>query len=158
MSQSIGPTLRRLWVKLSGKPFGKWLFSRMVGLMAPYSSTIGARVDVLEPGHGLVSLADRRKIRNHLGSIHAIALVNLAELVTGLTLMHSLPENMRGILVGIEMQYLKKARGRLQAECVCDVPEPGVEKEVRVVGEIRDCQGDIVAKGVATWLLGTEKS
>ena len=158
MSKSIGPTLRHHWSLLSNKPLGKWLFSRLVGHMAPYSGTIGARVECLETGHGVVSLADRRKVRNHLGSIHAIALVNLAELVTGLTLMYSLPPYMRGILVGIEMKYLKKARGRLQAECFCEPAEAGVEQELRVSGEIRDADGDVVATAVASWLLGPEKN
>lgn len=158
MKESIGPTLRRYWRGLSDKPLGKWLFSRLVGWMAPYTATIGARVERLEPGHGVVSLTERRRVRNHLRSVHAIALVNLAEMVTGLTLMNSLPEGMRGILTGIEMHYLKKARGRLLAECQCEIPPDDSEREYRVQGEIRDADGDLVATAVATWLIGPEKS
>lgn len=111
----------------------------------------------LQPGHGVVTLRERRQVRNHLRSVHAIALANLAELVTGLTLMNSLPDGMRGILTGIEMSYLKKARGQLRAECRCDIPRAGEEGELRVLGEIRDSDGELVASGVATWLVGPEK-
>jgi len=141
---------------LSGKPLGKWFFSRLVGYIAPYTATIGARVEVLEAGHGVVVLKDRRGVRNHLRSVHAIALVNLAEMVTGLTLMNSLPDGMRGILTGIQISYLKKARGRLVAECNCEIPRSGEEQKVIVTGEIKDRQGDAVAVAQATWLIGPE--
>lgn len=158
MSQSIGPTLRKNWQRFSGKPFGKWLFSYFVGRMAPYSGTIGAIVQQLEPGHGLVTLREHRRVQNHLKSVHAIALVNLAELSTGLTLMNSLPDKTRGILTAIEMKYHKKSRGLLSAECFCDIPAGNDEKEIQVITDIKDSAGDIVATGVASWLIGPEKS
>jgi acyl-coenzyme A thioesterase PaaI-like protein len=157
MPQSIGPTLRKNWQRLSNKPFGKWLFSRMVGKMAPYSGTIGATVQQLDPGHGLITLREHRKVRNHLKSVHAIALVNLAELVSGLTLMNSLPDKTRGILTGIEMQYLKKSRGLLSAESFCDIPKSNGEQEIQVVAEIRNEAGELVAIGKASWKIGPEK-
>jgi acyl-coenzyme A thioesterase PaaI-like protein len=83
--------------------------------------------------------------------------VNLAELVTGLTLMSSLPDKTRGILVGISMRYHKKARGLLTAECICAVPSDNQQQELEIIGEIRDEDGDVVATGRANWLIGPEK-
>ncbi len=154
MSQSIGPKLRTYWQFLSTKPMGKWLFSRIIGWIAPYTGTIRANVVTLEPGHGVVTVRESRRISNHLKSVHAIALVNLAEKVTGLTLLCSLPENSRGILVGIQMDYHKKARGLLTAECHCEIPQTNEEKEFRVEGNITDEEGDVVASAVARWLIG----
>ncbi len=102
-------------------------------------------------------LRDRRKIRNHLRSIHAIALCNLGEMVTGLALMNSLPDNTRGILTGISVDYLKKARGRLTAECFCTIPDSSEQHEYTLRGEIRDTTGDPVATVSARWLIGPEK-
>lgn len=128
--------------------------------MAPYSGTIGARVEQLEPGHGVVVLKQHHRIQNHLDSVHAIALINLAELVTGLTLMNTLPAGMRGILVAIEMEYLKKARGRLRAECFCTIPKLASDQvedqEIPVVGDILDSAGEVVARGRAKWRIGLE--
>jgi len=109
-------------------------------------------------GHGVITLSERRRIRNHLRSIHAIALVNLAEMVTGLTLMNSLPDGLRGILTHMQISYLKKARGQLTAECICEVPQQAIEQEFHIKGEIKDQQGDIVAVAQATWLIGPEKA
>jgi acyl-coenzyme A thioesterase PaaI-like protein len=112
---------------------------------------------LLQPGQGRVCLTEHRKVKNHLQSVHAIALVNLAEMVTGLTLLNSLPDNTRGILTNIQMQYHKKARGLLTAECVCDIPENNTEQEVQVNGKIKNEAGDVVASAVAIWLIGPEK-
>lgn len=141
-----GSTVRAQWERLSGLPGGKALFSRLMGLLVPYTGTIGARVDEVRDGYARVLLKDRRAVRNHLQSVHAIALANLAELTANLAVLYSAPRETRMILTGLSMEYLKKARGQLTAECTC--PIPGSErKEYDNVVEIRDGKGDLVARG-----------
>ena len=156
MARSIGPRLRYYWRTVSDRPGGKWLFSRVLGLIAPYTGSLGGTIQLLEPGHCVVTLPDRRRIRNHLNSVHAIALCNLGEKTTGLALMHSLPENTRGILTGISADYVKKARGLLTAECYCDVPDSNEKCEYSVNSDIRDAEGELVATVCARWLIGPE--
>lgn len=156
MPQSIGPSLRRQWRRLRCLPGGKWVFSRVLGLIVPYTGTLAATVQVLAPGHCVVCLRDRRKVRNHLRSIHAIALCNLGEMATGLALLNSLPDDTRGILSGLSIDYLKKARGSLRAECHCKVPADNHKQEHELSGEIRDSDGDLVAVIKARWLIGPE--
>ncbi len=157
MPQSIGPLLRQNWRRLSPWPGGKWLFSRAIGFIAPYSGSIGARVIELRPGYGVVQLSDRRRVRNHLKSVHAMALANLAEIVTGLTLMNSLPDQTRGILTGLNIEYLKKARGLLTASCACDIPADNAECSVAVKGVIKNANGEAVATATAQWLIGPDQ-
>ncbi|HCP45146.1 MAG TPA: DUF4442 domain-containing protein [Deltaproteobacteria bacterium] len=151
---SIGTQIHTTWERLSGKPLGKWLFSQGIGRMAPYTGTIGALVEELRPGFARVTLKDRKKVRNHLNSVHAIALMNLGEVTTGLAVMCGLPDGARGILVGLSMDYQKKARGLLTAECSCDVPATTDRQEYEIVGEIKDEAGEIVATARARWLIG----
>jgi hypothetical protein len=80
-----------LWRRLAPLPGGPWLFSRIFGFMVPYSGSVGPRVRVFEPGHAEVEIPDRRSNRQHLGSVHAIALMNLAEMTSGLAVMAGLP-------------------------------------------------------------------
>ena len=157
MARSIGPGLRHQWQRLSCWPGGKWLFSRALGLTVPYTGRLGAGVETLASGHCVVTLRDRRKVRNHLGSVHAMALANLGEMVTGLALMNSLPDKTRGILTGFSISYLKKAHGILTAECRCDIPNSSDRHELTLTGDIRDTAGDTVATAEARWLVGPEK-
>lgn len=138
---------------MSRLPGGKRMFSMLIGQMAPYTGTVGARAEELGPGYARWSLRDRRKIRNHLNSIHAVALVNFAEVTSGTAMMMSLPTNVRGIVRGISIEYVKKARGTLIAECRCTVPTVTGDTNLDVHAVIRDSAGDVVARATVTWLL-----
>lgn len=151
---SPGARIRTLWRHLSPLPGGKWLFSRLLGLMVPYSGTVGATVLQLEPGRVRVQVTERRRIRNHLGSVHAIALANVGELASGLALVGALGPEARGILTGIDVRYTKKARGTLEAEARCTVPEITETMDRTVDAEIRDADDDVVATVTAHWRLG----
>jgi len=157
MSHAIGPTLRRRWRQLTAVPGGHWLFSRLLGRMAPYTGSIGARIEALEPGYCRVRLNDRRAVRNHLRSIHAIALCNLGEVATGLAFMNSLPDNTRGILLSICADYHHKARGTLHAECHCNIPSDNREQTYKVIATVKNISGETVTTVTATWLLGPEQ-
>ncbi len=153
-NNSIGNRIITLWQRLSPYPGGAWLFSKIFGFMVPYSGSIGATVKQLSPGYVRVELRDQRKIRNHLNSIHAIALMNLGELATGMALLTGLQPNSRGIITTLSMRYFKKARGRLIA--IAETTQPDVKSEIdyEVIAEIKDQSGDVVARCIAHWRLG----
>lgn len=89
--------LLSLYNRLQRWPAGTWLFSRAVCFKAPYFASIAPRITRLEHGRCEGTLADRRKVRNHIGTVHAIAMCNLAELTAGLMVDASLPKGMRWI-------------------------------------------------------------
>lgn len=152
---AAGPRLLRTWARVCGLPAGGRLFGRLVGRMAPYSGTIAPTVLDLEPGHAVVRMRDRRRLRNHLGSLHAIALVNLGELTTGLALMTALPPGVRGIPTALCIEYVKKARGTITGECRCHVPSIVGDVDQEVAGELTDASGDVVARVTARWRLSS---
>lgn len=149
-----GARLARLWARLAPLPGGTWLFSRVLGFMVPYTASIGAHVRELRPGYARVTLRDRRAVRNHLRSIHAIALTNLGEVTSGLAMLLALPPGVRSIVTQLTTEYLKKARGTLTAESTVVVPEVTGDQEHEVVTEIRDAAGDVVSRTRVTWRLG----
>jgi acyl-coenzyme A thioesterase PaaI-like protein len=153
-SSSPGARVRALWERLERIPGGKRLFGRVLGRMAPYTGSIRPIVLELRPGYARIQMRDRRAVRNHLNSIHAIALMNLAEVTSGLAMLVGLPADTRGIVTGLSIEYLKKARGLLTAECETGPIDVGEEREVRLEAVIRDQSGDVVARATARWLVG----
>jgi acyl-coenzyme A thioesterase PaaI-like protein len=149
--------LRAGWTRFKGLPGGPWLFSRLFGVAVPYAGSVRPRILVLGPGRAVIAMRDRRRVRNHLRSIHAIALANLAEMTTGLALGFGLPEGMRTILVRVECEFLKKARGTITAACDAPVLTEIVEKEVLVESVLTNEAGEVVARGRAIWLAGPVK-
>jgi uncharacterized protein (TIGR00369 family) len=146
--------IRQAWDRLHRVPGGKLLFSAMVGRAAPYTGTIGARVVELERGRAVVQLEDRKAVRNHLRSIHAVALVNLAELTGNVALAYSLPDDARFIVSGLSIEYLKKARGTITGTCDCPVPETSARQELEVPVEMFDASGELVARATLRSLVG----
>src|SRR5690606_30034113 len=112
------------------------------------------RIRVLEPGHAEVEIPDIRANRQHLGSVHAITLMNVAEMASGLAMMAGLPEGVRGIVTSLTMTYHKKARGTIRAVSRVTVPTVTVDQDFEVVAECLDPSGTVVATGRVFWRLG----
>jgi acyl-coenzyme A thioesterase PaaI-like protein len=98
-------------------------------------------------------MQDRRRVRNHLNSIHAIALANLGEFTGGLAMTATVPPSIRSILLKLEVEFVKKARGTVTAECHCTVPEVRESIDHIVQTDVRDEGGDTVTRVTATWRL-----
>jgi acyl-coenzyme A thioesterase PaaI-like protein len=151
---SSGNIIRDSWDLLAGIPGGKVMFAKILGRMAPYTGSIGATVTTLRAGYCQVHLEDRRAVRNHLQSVHAIALANLAEMAGNLALAYSLPDDARFIVAGIDMKYLKKARGMIVATGESAIPATSVRAEYEVPVTMKDSSGDVVATAVLHTLVG----
>jgi acyl-coenzyme A thioesterase PaaI-like protein len=146
--------VRDAWDLLAGVPGGRHVFSRLIGRMAPYSGSIGAVVTTLRVGHAEVVLHDRKAVRNHLDCLHAIALANLAELAGNVALAYSLPDDGRFIVSGMEISYLKKARGTITAIGEAPVPRSSARAPYDVTVRMRDASGVEVATAVLHSLVG----
>ena len=142
------------WERLRPLPGGRRLFSWLLWRMVPYTSSVRPYVLELGPGYAKVRMSDRRRVRNHLNSIHAIALANLGEMASGLAVTVWLPPGARGIPVALSIAFLKKARGTLTAEARCPMPDTSREAEHDFVSEITDSTGAVVARVTVRWRIG----
>ncbi len=149
--------IRTAWDNLSKLPAGKRVFSKLVGTAAPYTGSMGAKVVELRDGFARVELRDRRKVRNHLDCVHAIALANLAELTGNVAMAYSMPDTARFIVAGMSIDYVKKARGPITGESHCPVPETAEKVTYDVPVVLKNRAGEEVARATLKTLVGPKR-
>lgn len=145
------------WRRLEGKPFGKALFSRAICWKAPYFATIRPRIEEFRPGFARVSMRKRRAVQNHIGTVHAIAICNLAELAAGTLTEISIPASMRWLPKGMQVQYLRKAETDVEACASVEPVAEGAAREVPVTVEVKDRAGEVVVRAVITMWVSPRK-
>jgi acyl-coenzyme A thioesterase PaaI-like protein len=153
------PAVLTLWNTLSALPQGERLFSRVVCQKAPYFATIRPRFTVLEPNRAELVIRKRRRVHNHIGTVHAIALCNGLEAAMGALAESTIPRGKRWIPKGMEVTYTAKA----DSDVTC-IAETDAERwtsgdpdlPVRVRGVRRD--GTVVVEGVIRLWVTAEKT
>jgi len=139
------------------KQMGNDAFSKKICEIVPYFATIEPQFVQLQPGRAEVTMPNTAKVHNHLGTVHAIAMCNLAEIAAGLMADVSIPENCRWIPVGMNVRYLAKANTDLRGVAdgsAIDWEIPG-DKDVPV--SITDMEGLEVCAATIIVKVGLKK-
>ena len=108
----------------------KPLRSLLLGRLVPFVGT--ARLSIEEVSHErvVVSIRNRRRVRNHLKGVHAAAMALLAETATGFAVAMHVPDDKIPVIKSLKIDYVKRAQGDLRA-----VVELGPEQAARIVSE-----------------------
>jgi acyl-coenzyme A thioesterase PaaI-like protein len=146
----------RTYESLSRFPLGKWFFSRLFCLKAPYFGTIRPYFAELGKGVCVVTMKKRWRVQNHLGTVHAIAMCNMAEAAAGLCTEVSVARELRWIPKKMEVEYLKKAGTHLTATCRIDSALLTAGERVVPV-EVNDRAGETVFRARVTMYISPRK-
>jgi acyl-coenzyme A thioesterase PaaI-like protein len=114
------PSFLEIYNKLTNLPFGRYLFDKDVGFVAPFFGKIHPHVIELKPSLCVVKMRDRRGVRNHIGTVNAGAMCTLAELTAGMAVDATIPKHLRWIPKKMTVAYLAKGKGTLEAVCSFD--------------------------------------
>ena len=87
----------------------------MLCFKAPYFGSIKPLFAELRPEFCKVQIKKRRSVLNHIGTVHAIAMCNMAELAAGTMTEVTIPSTHRWIPKEMTVQYLQKADSDLSA-------------------------------------------
>jgi acyl-coenzyme A thioesterase PaaI-like protein len=142
---------------MSGTAAGRWLFSRIICFKAPYFSSIRPNFDALEPGRAEAHFRKRRSVTNHIGTVHAIAMANLCELVAGTMTEVSVPANMRWIPRSMTIDYLSKAETDVRAEATLAPIREGEAQDAVVSVDVFDDAGERVVHADVTMYVSPKK-
>lgn len=148
------PRLLKMWERALRLPLGPRVFTRAFQLAAPYFGTLPMVFTHAEPGLVRANLRHVRKVHNHIGTVHAIALCNLAEAVMGLAAEISIPQSHRWIPKGMTVAYLAKAKGTMHAEAVLILPATLADKqEIAVPVSVKDPSGvEVFTAEIRIWV------
>jgi acyl-coenzyme A thioesterase PaaI-like protein len=138
-----------LYNRLTKLPQGQMLFSRLFALKAPYFATVRPRFTELRPNYAQLVIRKRRRVQNHIGTVHVIAICNGLEAAMGALAEVTIPQGKRWIPKGMEVSYTAKATSDITCIAETDAEAwTGQDPElpVRVRG-VRD-DGKVVVEGV----------
>ena len=143
------PNLLSVHRRVSRLPLGDLLFSRLFSLKAPYFGTVRPRFVALRPNYVELTIAKRRRVQNHIGTVHAIAICNGLEAAMGALAEVSIAPEKRWIPKGMDVRYTAKAVSDIT--CIAETDSQhwtGDDPDVPVrVRGLRD-DGTTVVEGV----------
>ena len=156
---SKSPNVLSLWQRFASKPGGKWVFTRLICLRAPYFSSISPKFEELKPGYSRVRVSKRRAVLNHIGTVHAIAMCNMAELAGGTMTEVTVPSSHRWIPRGMTVEYLKRATTDVVAVATAPLQSEWPDaSEYKVDVEVKDRNDELVFKAVITMWVSLKKA
>ena len=145
-----------LWTRLSRWPLGSWLFAQAVCRRAPYFATVRPRILSLQPNYCEALTRKRRRVQNHIGTVHVIAISNGLELAMGVMAEASIPRHLRWIPKGMTLRYTAKADSDVRV--IAELPDGAWEQGPDVPVPVRALRADgtVVVEGeIHLWV--TEK-
>ena len=120
---------------------GPQAFSKMACQVAPYFSTINPLVTALRKDFATVQVPFAKEVTNHMGTVHAIAMCNAAELAAGMMTDVSIPKGARWIPKGMTVEYLAKAKTDVTAVADGGAVDWTTEGDKIVPVDIHDTEG-----------------
>lgn len=139
-----------LYRRLAAYPMGRRAFSMVFEQAAPYFRSARPRFVDLVPGRAQLTIRKRRRVQNHLGTVHVIAICNGLEAAMGALAEATIPAHRRWIPRGMEVTYPAKATSDITCVAQTDPAdwERGGDVEVPVRVTATRSDGTVVVEGI----------
>jgi acyl-coenzyme A thioesterase PaaI-like protein len=89
--------------------------SLVLGGVVPFAGTARLMFELVTPEKVIVSIKNRRRVRNHIRGIHAAAMALLAETATGFCVGLNIPDDRLPLIRTLKVEYLRRAQGDMRA-------------------------------------------
>ncbi|PCJ81321.1 MAG: hypothetical protein COA49_06305 [Bacteroidetes bacterium] len=120
-------------------------FSRIMQEVIPFNRPHRISIKEITSRGCVVNLPDRRRNRNHLGTMHACAMATAGEYVSGLNVIEAFDiSKYRLIMSRLEVDYIRRPVG----DCDASSKWP--------VGVLKSIQSTLSSDGVATFTMTSE--
>lgn len=90
----------------------------VMGRMVPFVGTAGITIEEMCEERVVVSIKNRRKVQNHIGTLHAAAGTLLAETASGFVVGMNVPDDRIPLMKKLEVKFIKRNTGGMRVEAV----------------------------------------
>mmetsp|Transcript_7409 Transcript_7409/g.10386 ORF Transcript_7409/g.10386 Transcript_7409/m.10386 type:complete len:167 (+) Transcript_7409:111-611(+) len=101
------------------KSFPTFLHSPIITMMfcgmVKFAGTAGVKFEELNPQRAVLTLKNRKKVRNHIGGIHACGMALISESATGALLAMNVPDSNLPLCKSFKIDFKRIAKGDLKA-------------------------------------------
>lgn len=95
--------------------FRPWLRDRILGRAVPLVGTARIQFERVDGESVILRIANRRRVQNHIGGVHAAAMALLAETASGFCLGWHLPDDRLPLIKSLQVDFLRRTQGALRA-------------------------------------------
>ena len=94
----------------------RFLITFVFGGTVHFVRTAGLKFETLTEERAVLVITNRRKVQNHIGTVHAAAVALLGETATGAVFGMSVPDDRIPLLKSMRINYTKRSQGALKAD------------------------------------------
>jgi uncharacterized protein (TIGR00369 family) len=89
--------------------------TRLFCSQVKFAGTSGIRIHTISATEVEITLANKKKVQNHIGGIHAVAAAVLAESATGIVFAMNVSDSSLPLLKSMKISYQRRMQGQLKA-------------------------------------------
>lgn len=89
--------------------------STFFGKFVKFTGTTGIKIEELTQKNAVITLKNKKSVQNHIGSVHAVASILIAESATGYLIGMNVPDSSVPVIKTIKADYVKRAKGDMKA-------------------------------------------
>ncbi len=110
--------LSRMVRKVNALPsrFHSFLLTKLFTSQVKFAGTAKLKIEQISHEQVVVSLANRKRVQNHIGGIHAVAAALAAESASGIVFGMNVPDSHLPLLKSMTMQYTRRMQGAIRVE------------------------------------------
>lgn len=92
-----------------------WLLTKLFCSQVKYANTTGIHILSIEPNRVEIEIANKRKVQNHIGGVHAVAVALMVESATGIVFGVNLQDSKLPLLKSMKVDFNRRMQGALKA-------------------------------------------
>ena len=92
-----------------------WFRSVILGRAVPFTGTAKLRYEEMSASSVQIFVANSKKVRNHIGGVHAMASTLAAETATGMVLGMNVRDDCIPVVKDMRIQFKKRGQGAMRA-------------------------------------------